>query len=268
MDLSRHGHVDRANAVLNRYLELTWDHGALPALPLFLSCRAAVRAHVTMSRPNSASLERQKEARNLFDAALASLAPTDPQLVAIGGASATGKSTLAYSLAPSLSPAPGAITIRSDLVRKHIFDTSEATRLPDFAYAPEANDRVYDLMAKMATDILHAGYSVVTDAVYGEPSHQREIEAAARAAGRLFTGIWLEAPEVQLLDRLAKRRGDASDATADVVRVQLATISAPETWQRVDASQASADCVPLMQNIVCGGTSHDLAQFDHRAMER
>ena len=47
MDLDRHGLRGHANILLNRYLEMTKDHGGLATLPLFLSLRAAIRAHVT-----------------------------------------------------------------------------------------------------------------------------------------------------------------------------------------------------------------------------
>ncbi len=47
MDLEHHGLGDFASLVLNRYLDLTGEDDGLPAMPLFLSSRAAIRAHVT-----------------------------------------------------------------------------------------------------------------------------------------------------------------------------------------------------------------------------
>jgi hypothetical protein len=260
MDLGRHGLGELVNTVLNRYLELTWDHGALPALPLFLSCRAAVRAHVTMSRTDAASPARRAETLGLLRAALSSLAPSDPQLVAIGGASGTGKSTLAYALAPTLPPSPGAITIRSDLVRKRLLGVSETTRLPESAYTPEVTDRVYATMSQLTGEILHDGYSVVADAVFGAPGHRRQIEAVAQNCGRRFTAFWLEATEEQLWARVAGRRADTSDATVEILRHQLAALKPPDSWTRLSASRAPAECAHLAQTILNVAAKLDVAQ--------
>ena len=53
MDLEHRGLADFANLVLNRYLDLTDEDDGLAAMPLFLSSRAAIRAHVT-----AAAMER------------------------------------------------------------------------------------------------------------------------------------------------------------------------------------------------------------------
>src|SRR5271165_3819446 len=47
MDLDHCGFADFANLVLNRNLDLTGEDDGLAAMPLFLSSRAAIRAHVT-----------------------------------------------------------------------------------------------------------------------------------------------------------------------------------------------------------------------------
>jgi aminoglycoside phosphotransferase family enzyme len=53
MDLEHRGLTNFANLVLNRYLDLTGEDDGLAAMPLFLSLRAASRAHVT-----AAAMER------------------------------------------------------------------------------------------------------------------------------------------------------------------------------------------------------------------
>jgi predicted kinase len=232
---------------------LTWDHGALPALPLFLSCRAAVRAHVAISGSDAGSPARQREALALLRAALVSLAPGHPQIVAIGGASGTGKSTLAYGLAPALPPMPGAITIRSDLVRKKLHGASAAARLPVSAYTPQVSARVYATMARMMGEIVRAGYSVVVDAVFGQLEHRQQIEAAAHTAGYPFTGFWLEALTEEFLARVSQRRGDASDATAEILTRQLGTIQPPRSWARLDAGNTAVSCLAQAEAILSAG---------------
>ena len=138
MDLEHRGLVDYANLVLNRYLDLTGEDDGLAAIPLFLSSRAAIRAHVTATTMERAAQPAAKadiaaEARRYLDLSARFLRPRSPcRLIAIGGLSGTGKSTLAAALAPSL----GARVLRSDVVRKQLFKVPPETRLPTSAYTP------------------------------------------------------------------------------------------------------------------------------------
>ena len=77
---------------------------------------------------------------------------------------------------------------------------------------------------------------MIVDAVFARPDERAAVAAAAREAGVAFTGLWLEAPEAVLEERIAGRRGDASDATVAVLRRQLAYDLGPMTWHRVDAT--------------------------------
>ncbi len=106
MDLDHRDRRKDANMVLNRYLDVTADDDGLAALPLFLSERAAIRAHVdgvaakSQRDPALAEAQRQ-EARDYLARAVDYVKPPPAALVAIGGLSGTGKSALARALAPS-----------------------------------------------------------------------------------------------------------------------------------------------------------------------
>ena len=134
IDLWRRRLAPLANAVWNRYLAVREDLGGLPLLPLFLACRAAVRAKTSAT---AARLERDaarqaalsEMAREYLELAAQLMAPAGPAIVAIGGWSGTGKSTLALSLAPSLGAAPGAIVFRSDEIRKRLAGVLPLDRL-------------------------------------------------------------------------------------------------------------------------------------------
>ena len=104
MDLDRRGQRAAANVVLNRYLWRTQgqlDLEGLAALPLFLALRAGIRAMVLAQRATLRSAHHDHEASCYLSAATAYLDPVTPQLIAVGGLSGTGKSTLAAALAPS-----------------------------------------------------------------------------------------------------------------------------------------------------------------------
>lgn len=238
MDLDRHGLRGFANLVLNCYLERTGDYGGLGTLPLFLSCRAAIRAHVTVTRAAAVHADtRLGEARDLLDRAIAYLEPPPAHLIALGGVSGTGKSTVARALAPQVGAAPGAVILRSDVTRKRLMGVDETTRLPPSAYTDEVTNRVFATMAETASGILAAGHSVILDAVYGDPRLRAEAQDAARRAGVRFEGIWLEVPSEVLEQRIAARHGDASDATVAVLHEQLAHIQPPADWTAIAAGR-------------------------------
>jgi aminoglycoside phosphotransferase family enzyme/predicted kinase len=249
MDLDRNGQRPAANVVLNRYLwrsNTQLDLRGLRALPLFLGLRAAIRAMVTAERAQQergdANVRDSRMTCELLDAAIPYLTPGAPQLVAIGGLSGTGKSTLGQALAPEVGPVPGAVHLRSDLERKGLHGVAETERLGSGAYTEEANANVYATLRRKARSVLAAGHAAIVDAVFSRPEERAEIEAVAAKLGVAFRGLWLEAPPSKLLDRVAARRGDASDATPDVVRQQLARDTGPLTtsWASIEAGGKAA----------------------------
>jgi predicted kinase len=50
-----------------------------------------------------------------------------------------------------------------------------------------------------------------------------------------FTGLWLEAPAETMAARLGARRNDASDASPEVLRMQLGRKPGALDWIRIDA---------------------------------
>jgi uncharacterized protein len=251
MDLEHRALTDFANLVLNRYLDLTGDDEGLAAMPLFLSLRAAIRAHVMATAVEQAGQADTKggmavEARRYLDLAAGSLRPRPRRLVAIGGLSGSGKSTLAAALAPSL----GARVLRSDVIRKHLFGVAPETRLPAKAYRSAVSRRVYETLRRKAADALGAGYSVIVDAVSLKPAERRSFAAIAEAAEVPFSGLWLVAPAATMDQRLRTRRHDASDASADVLALQLRQDPGPIDWVRIEAGIGAAECLSTAKAVI------------------
>jgi aminoglycoside phosphotransferase family enzyme/predicted kinase len=243
MDLDVRGDRAAANCVLNAYAAFEPIGGeveGLACLPLFLACRAGVRAVVAMARTEQLAGEEQAVLRAEIhrNATLAGsyLAPAPPLLVAIGGLSGTGKSTLSTLLAPHVGPAPGALHVRSDVERKRLFGVPETQRLDRQHYRVGTAQRVYNIVEEKARRALVAGHAVIVDAVFAKEEERLTIEAIAREAGCGFVGLWLEAPAETLIARVERRRGDASDADRRVVREQLGYDLGDIAWQHVDAS--------------------------------
>jgi len=246
MDLWRRDLRRHANTVFNAWISETGDLNALPLFPLFLSCRAAVRAKTsaTSAGMQADSVKRrdlESLARQYLDMATALLDVPKPRLIAVGGLSGTGKSTLARAIAPGLGGAPGALIVRSDEIRKRLLGVEPTTRLGPEGYTPAVTTRVYEALAGVAAEALAAGRTVIADAVHGTPGQRNGIEGVAREAGVSFTGLWLEAPQPVLLTRVETRPPDASDADAEIVKRQSMSEIGDVRWPRLDTSLPEAD---------------------------
>jgi uncharacterized protein len=240
MDLGHRRHQGLANLVLNRYLDLTWEDDGLALMPLFLALRAVIRAHVTATMAEHGwgsgdPVSAVAEARRYLDEAEAALVPQPARLVAVGGLSGSGKSALAAGLAPQLGRAPGARVLRSDVLRKLRFGTDPESPLPPTAYSAEVTAQVYGDLCTRAAAGLRAGYSAVIDAVALREEERHSFAAVAAAAGVPFTGLWLDAPAETMRARIAGRRGDASDASAEILDRQLAHNPGALDWIGIDA---------------------------------
>jgi uncharacterized protein len=255
MDLIHFGQAAAANALLNRYLDTANEaaRNALALLPLFLSMRAAIRAHVlfTKSEQREDDASAWNEAKNYFDLAVRLIDPEPPRMVAIGGLSGTGKSVLSREIAPLLGPPPGALIVRSDVIRKALFDVAETTRLPSSAYEPAVTRAVYETMMERARHIAEQGCSVVLDAAFLRPEERAAFAGTAPAVRHI--GLFLEADRATRLARIDARTNDASDATAAVAVAQEAMTEGDLDWPRIEAGGTPAEtltrCVPFLGKI-------------------
>ncbi|MDI7862759.1 AAA family ATPase [Rhizobiaceae bacterium n13] len=253
MDLWHRGFSQLANLVMNRYLDESDDEDGFVLLPYYMAVRAAVRAHVTATQveeesPNAARLA--DEARSYFDLAQSLLRDEPPRLVAIGGLSGSGKTTVAEALATKLGPPPGARIVESDRIRKAMHGVAAETRLPAAAYRGEISERVYREMAWRASLILSEGGTVVADAVFDRSDHRDLIEKAAKDPHVPFCGIWLEADPAILWQRVDGRKDGPSDATVDILARQLDRKIGDVGWQKIDAALPPEEVVDAILHVL------------------
>jgi aminoglycoside phosphotransferase family enzyme/predicted kinase len=234
MDLDFRGRRDAAVRALSGYVDEAarrfpaeiWE--GLAALPLMLSVRAGVRAHVSAHSADPAT------ARAYVEAAIAHLSPSAPVLAAVGGLSGSGKSRFSRVIAPALGASPGAVILRTDEVRKRLVDVAPTERLPPEGYAPEVYARTYDALFDNARTMLKAGRAVVLDATFIDPALRARAEALAAECAVPFHAAWLDAPVEVLEARVAGRQGDASDATVAVLHEQVARMQDQAmSWPKV-----------------------------------
>ncbi len=129
MDFLRYGRQAAANALLNRYLAVTASENldALAALPLFMSLRSAIRAEVLLARLGRDARDNaaiMQSARAYFELARLHDPPS-------GADAGRGRRAVrdrkirpgARARAFAVLPQPGAVVLRSDVLRKqHVQD--------------------------------------------------------------------------------------------------------------------------------------------------
>jgi aminoglycoside phosphotransferase family enzyme/predicted kinase len=253
MDLIHFNNQSASNLVFNHYLSGASDENldALAVLPLFLSMRAAIRAHVSFTKSEQVVDGKVvwHQARRYFDLAGRLIAPKPPMLIATGGSSGTGKSVLARALAGVVEPAPGAVVFRSDVVRKHLFGVSETTRLAEGAYQGAISQRVYDSLATMAGRVLAQGCSAILDAAYLQEFQRAGLPDLAQRHHAAFAGLFLTANLATRLSRIKRREHDASDATLEVAMRQEDALCRAVNWHSIDASGTPEDT--LQRSMAC-----------------
>ncbi|MBM3818828.1 MAG: hypothetical protein FJW14_07425 [Acidimicrobiia bacterium] len=220
---------EHANVVLNAWMERMRQYDGLPALPLFLSARAATQARLL------AAAGQADEARALVAEAVRFVQPGSGAIVAIGGLSGAGKTTLSRRMAARLGAPPGGLLLRSEAARKRLFGIADDARQQP-AYNPSVARSIYRLVTREALDVARSGYVAVVDATLGLDEWRIDIRRAAERAGVPLIGLWLDAPVAVLEQRVRESRAEATDAALRVLRQQRQVSSVPTDWVRVDST--------------------------------
>jgi aminoglycoside phosphotransferase family enzyme/predicted kinase len=245
MDLWHRGLRQEANLILNHYFQRAAirELAGLILLPLFLSLRAAIRVMtgvhglgVQQAASQTATAAIIRGIQNYAALAGRLLAPGRPSLVAIGGISGTGKTSIACEAAPLIGAVPGALMLRTDVERKVMRGVALDRPLPRDSYTAEARDEVYRRVFKKAETVLNTGHSVIVDAVFPGHTARTQLCELAHGTNANFWGFWLEADPSVIRQRIAARPAGASDADMAVAEAQLKTAVPPEGWIKIDAS--------------------------------
>jgi aminoglycoside phosphotransferase family enzyme/predicted kinase len=243
-----------ANIVFNRYLDRSpVDEAGVALIALFVSVRATIRAHVVAAqatRPGAAP-ELALAARAYLDLAIMTMMPCNASVLAIGGFSGTGKSSVARALAGDIGRVPGARIVRTDVLRKQLAGVSPETRLDVAAYTPASSERVYAAVVKATAGLLAADQSVVIDGVFAKSAERATIAQTATSNGSSFTGIWLVASDPKRCSRVSDRIADASDADVDVAMAQANVDPGPlDEWITLSADAPLDDVVAAAAAIL------------------
>ena len=215
MDLEAHHERRLTNILFNHYMAYTNDINGFPLLPLYQSIRAARRAAVSAKKATLLhAWERRKiikEARMYFDLACHFVSERKPVLIACGGLSGSGKSRVARELAGYLDPAPGAVILRDDIIKKQITGISPSETLDQKYNTPAFDTVVYDVLRQQAKTALNTGSCVILDALFYSEAERHAAEQLAKEEQIPFIGLWMEAPLSVREERVKKRVRNPSD---------------------------------------------------------
>lgn len=245
MDLERLGRADLAHVLLAAYAAAADDDWPTSLHDHYVAYSAQVRAKVGYLRAQQRD-ETAADAEDLLRLAVTHLRRARVRLVLVGGAPGTGKSTVAAALAGR----PGWDLLRSDLVRKQLFDRpGDSTGTTSFAsgiYTPVHTDRTYSEMLRRADERLRLGHSVVLDATWYDGGHREQARAVAEAAVADVVELRCTLPPDVAAERIVSRHragGDASDATPEVAReIALRMDPWPEAVG-IDTSMSPGDSI-------------------------
>lgn len=262
MDLESRGRPDLAAQVVSSWVEAADDHAALALLPVYETYRAIVRASIAAIRAGQGCAASRAEAMRYLDLAERLTQPRRPVLLVTSGVSGSGKSTVAADLVGALS----AVRIRSDVERKRLAGMRSTDRPDDDAatealYGEAQTRRVYERLATLAGVGLAAGANVVVDAACTRRWQRAALAAAAEARRVPMVWIAFDLPAEAAMARVEARLahgGDPSDASADVVRAQVAAMepigddeaAARRTVVRVSAADVEAGTAAVVARVV------------------
>jgi predicted kinase len=166
-------------------------------------------------------------------------------LVLVGGLPGTGKTTLARAIGEQAR----AEVIRTDVVRKELTGGRGI-------YTEEWTRRTYDECRRRAEGLLFEGRRAVVDATFGDEMHRQAFLGAATALSVPVVWFVCHATAERVRERLAARRGDASDADFAVYetlrqRWDPASPSSRSALVEIDADQdparAAAQAVSVLR---------------------
>ncbi len=213
MDLERVGAPQLSRLLLDDYRELAGESHPASLEHFYVAYRAAVRMNVTLIRAGQGEEFAVQRASALLQLSHEHLLAAVPVLLLVGGLPGSGKTTVADAVT---AKRPWML-VSSDVVRKQQHGQPLRPAAPagwgTGIYSDDATAGVYAEMVERARVGLQRGESVVLDASWADPAwRQRARDVAARTSAVLVEACCV-VPDDIAAERLADRRGGASDAS-------------------------------------------------------
>jgi aminoglycoside phosphotransferase family enzyme/predicted kinase len=230
MDLDFNGYPQHADAFIQSYIKHSGDTDMLTLLNFYRCYYAYVRGKVISFRLDenelgeNERLQITRDAAQYFDLAYTYAARLDkPALILTTGLMGSGKSYQARTLAARF----GAEIIRTDLLRKELFDIKPTDRhYEDFGrgiYSDDISLLIYDKAFDLATQKIKQGKPVIIDASFKRRIERQKALDLARNLGVRFYILECVCPDEITKKRLEKRireNDNASDGRWELFQKQ------------------------------------------------
>jgi aminoglycoside phosphotransferase family enzyme/predicted kinase len=247
MDLIHLGHPGAADALLDRYRDLTAETHPESLGHHYIAYRAHVRTKVCCLQYSQGNKDKAALARSLHRLALEQLRVAERVLVIVGGGPGTGKSTVARGLSDS----EGLAYIGSDALRKELAGLAPSDRagaaVGEGIYTPEMTERLYDEMIRRAELLLSLGEPVVMDASFTAESHRQMARELAQRRRVRLVELRCIVEQDTARDRVAAREDDPSDADSAVVDHLTAQA---QPWPQADVLDTGRDVASVHAEAV------------------
>ena len=230
VDLLNHRQAGLAHCLLDGWLAWSGDFGALDVLRYYLVYRALVRAKVAGLQ------DAAGEARKYLAMARHLVEPSCPTLTITFGPSGCGK-TWASGQQLASARTLNTVRLRSDVERKRLFGLAPDAASDGGIYSAEATRSTYARLYDLSGATLQSGWSVIVDAAFlkrAERDAFRELAARCRSP---FSILAPTASRKEMARRISLRRNDASEATVDILDLQL-------QWLEPLAPEEQAEVMP------------------------
>jgi aminoglycoside phosphotransferase family enzyme/predicted kinase len=232
MDLDALGHPMLARRFATAYAQAAADPDLHRLLNFYACHRAAIRGKVEGLASEQPEIEAPARAaaaerarRHLALAGRYAWSAGGPVLIAVGGLSGTGKTTVARTIAE----ATGFRLLASDPLRKARAGLRPEEPGPPALYTPAARAAVYAALAAEADAALAAGESLILDATWAQRADRAALARIARQHQRPWLLVVCTAPEEVVRERLARRAAEpsVSDARWETYVAQRAAYAPP-----------------------------------------
>lgn len=222
MDLQARGYPRYCWRFISRYLENSQDYDAIGLLRYYLIYRALVRAKVKALGVDAAdSVDAFAGTFDYLDLAARWADDRAPGIILMHGLSGSGKSTVAARLVEAL----GAIRLRSDIVRKQLFelaaDAHSGSAPGEGIYNEDATTHTYRRLRQIAAKIVDAGFRVIVDATFLLQSQRRVLLELAVSRSCPCVVVDCNAPLTELRKRIVERENDPSEANLQILERQI-----------------------------------------------
>jgi predicted kinase len=221
MDLDYEGYPEISQSLVKAYVQFAKDQDALVLLNFYKCYRALVRVKVDCFRLQGGGMGAKEVSKILREtgrymtlAYQYALQYTRPTLWVVCGLPASGKSTIAGELSRVL----GAKVLRSDVIRKELFDVEPLDRIDvpfgEGIYSKGASSLTYGRLLLLAQEEIEKGSPVILDATYGQRHERNNVFLLAKDMDVNLVFVECICPEFKLKERLKQRERMASVSDA------------------------------------------------------